>query len=310
MGQMWGPSLVVAMGPHTGGQLWTHRAEQGQVLDVQRWQAINGKIPHRNLPFVGHRASLVLFTHAATCSNTAAPAIESAAQHGFPMPAIPILSVPSVDELKFIRMGVTAAAEALRQMCACTVEVADKVHIPTNVKEAEVNEETAYVVFQDRIANRSAHFLHKSVLLGFFYAALIMSFLQPASAYVKADQMYVAAYVLQPMHLNASQQVLTQQMTCDEALPTDAVIGSDHIPRMLCQPWMPELYDPATGVEPKQSATETMAAAMHANHSAYCIFGDQKTASASLQRKVAMLEDDAGDETWLRHLEHCGYTQS
>ena len=56
--------------------------------------------------------------------------------------------------------------------------------------------------------------------------------------------------------------------------------------------------------------SETMAAAMHANESAYCIFGNLKTAFASLQRKVALLDDNAGGEVWIRHLEHCGYTQS
>ena len=31
-----GPSIVVALGPHTGGQLWIHRAVQGQIIEVQR----------------------------------------------------------------------------------------------------------------------------------------------------------------------------------------------------------------------------------------------------------------------------------
>ena len=40
-----GPSLILAMGPHIGGQLWVHRAVEGQVSDVQRWQNMNGNLP-------------------------------------------------------------------------------------------------------------------------------------------------------------------------------------------------------------------------------------------------------------------------
>ena len=54
-----GPSIVVALGPHTGGQLWIHRAVQGQIIEVQRWQMFNGRIPHRNLLFAGNRFSML-----------------------------------------------------------------------------------------------------------------------------------------------------------------------------------------------------------------------------------------------------------
>ena len=63
-----GPSLVVALGPFTGGQLWTHRAAEGCVLDVRNFAYINGRVPHRTLPYAGDRVSIVLFSHSSAAS--------------------------------------------------------------------------------------------------------------------------------------------------------------------------------------------------------------------------------------------------
>lgn len=68
-----GPPMIVAVGPHTGGSLWHHQPGEGRVHDLQAWTQINGRIPHKNLPFYGKRGSIVLFTHSALCS----PAVSS-----------------------------------------------------------------------------------------------------------------------------------------------------------------------------------------------------------------------------------------
>ena len=81
-----GPSLVVALGPHTGGQLWVHHATEGHVIDVERWQPTNGRIPHCSLPFAGQHASIVLFTYAAACSRQSSEAVQAVAMAGFPVP--------------------------------------------------------------------------------------------------------------------------------------------------------------------------------------------------------------------------------
>ena len=107
-----GSSLICAIDPHCGGQLWIHCAVEGQVLNIRNWQAINGRMHHRNLPFIGERVSVVLFTHAGACSPQRKEAITAVAMDNFPVPNVPNKYNPEVDELKFINAGMGAAAEA------------------------------------------------------------------------------------------------------------------------------------------------------------------------------------------------------
>ena len=78
-----GPSLVVSLGPHAGGQLWVFRANEGCVLDLEAWTPINGRIPHKNLPHAGDRVSIVLFTHSAAASRNSSQALTGCAMAGF-----------------------------------------------------------------------------------------------------------------------------------------------------------------------------------------------------------------------------------
>ena len=54
--------------------------------------------------------------------------------------------------------------------------------------------------------------------------------------------------------------------------------------------------------------TEVLAMAMRLNICGYVIYADVRTAFASLHRNIAMMTDDDGDDVWLAHLVHCGYT--
>ena len=167
--------------------------------------------------------------------------MQAAAIGGFPMPPLPIHTVPSVEELKFIRMEMSAAAEAFRQMCICTIEIADKISVPEGIPEDDVTEEAAHRIFNGHVASRSLHVLRKSILLSMFYAALIMSIIQPATALFVDSQPHVVGHILQPLYITSEYHEVAQQMICKEVSPTDSCIGSDHIPRTLCSPWMPQL---------------------------------------------------------------------
>lgn len=54
--------------------------------------------------------------------------------------------------------------------------------------------------------------------------------------------------------------------------------------------------------------TEVLATAMRLNLCGYVIYADVRTAFASLHCSIAMMTDDDGDDVWLAHLVHCGYT--
>ena len=77
-----GPSLVLAIGPHTGGNLWVFNSAEGTTIDLSKWSLTNGRLPHTSLPHAGKRMSIVLFTHAATMSNNASSAIAETAVAG------------------------------------------------------------------------------------------------------------------------------------------------------------------------------------------------------------------------------------
>jgi hypothetical protein len=69
-----GPSLLISLGDHTGGQLWQY---PGDVLEVHyKATHCNGLLPHMTLPFQGERYSLVFYC---INSNRAPPTPENLA---------------------------------------------------------------------------------------------------------------------------------------------------------------------------------------------------------------------------------------
>jgi len=54
-----GPSLIISLGDHVGGELWQY---PGTVLNVKgKLKACDGRLPHITLPFRGERYSIVYF---------------------------------------------------------------------------------------------------------------------------------------------------------------------------------------------------------------------------------------------------------
>jgi hypothetical protein len=54
-----GPSIIVSLGVHTGGQLWQY---PGDILNIAaKLTECNGLIPHVTLPYEGERYSLVYY---------------------------------------------------------------------------------------------------------------------------------------------------------------------------------------------------------------------------------------------------------
>ena len=54
--------------------------------------------------------------------------------------------------------------------------------------------------------------------------------------------------------------------------------------------------------------TDVLATALRVNVCGYGIFAAVSSASASLHRNISLMRDDDGDEIWMAHLVHCGYT--
>ena len=94
-----GPSLVLGLGPHAGGELWSYQPGEGVVHELMNWTPINGRIAHRNHPFAGHMSSIVLFTHNAVYANSTAPVLQTLAECGFPIPPMPLKYIPPTYEL-------------------------------------------------------------------------------------------------------------------------------------------------------------------------------------------------------------------
>ena len=175
--------MMVALGPHTGGQLWSHRAQEGCVVDIREWALINGRVPHRNLPHAGHRVSIVLFTYSPTSGRNAGDAVEQATRFGLPVPAMPIAFTPIISELKFISMDMAPAPVAHRRLCESALSMEDNVRIPEQVDEADVTEQGASNIINSPHDSKPVNFLHMSLFMGFFYAALILGSLTSAYAY-------------------------------------------------------------------------------------------------------------------------------
>lgn len=60
-----GPSYIVSLGKHTGGELWQYAdAKAGQVLKIKdKFTLTNGLLPHMTLPYSGERFSLVFYSN-------------------------------------------------------------------------------------------------------------------------------------------------------------------------------------------------------------------------------------------------------
>lgn len=56
-----GPSYIMSIGDHTGGNLWT--ADQGVLSCRNQWKLFDGNQEHATLPFKGTRISFIAFTH-------------------------------------------------------------------------------------------------------------------------------------------------------------------------------------------------------------------------------------------------------
>lgn len=56
-----GPSLIIALGAYTGGELYVHGV--GKVDIQNRWHEFDGNVPHLTCPFEGMRYSLIYFTN-------------------------------------------------------------------------------------------------------------------------------------------------------------------------------------------------------------------------------------------------------
>ena len=60
----WGPSMILSVGDHDGGELWQFNPSswQGDVLEIKNNPTrCNGLLPHATLPFEGERYSLVYY---------------------------------------------------------------------------------------------------------------------------------------------------------------------------------------------------------------------------------------------------------
>ena len=121
-----GPSMIVAVGPHAGGNLWLHQPGEGKVHYLQTWTPINGRIPHRNLPFFGKRGSIVLFTHSALCAPVVSAGtvkvVEDLVELGFPVPSMPIKTDTSAADLLCINEGLGPAAISFKMLCESTLQ--------------------------------------------------------------------------------------------------------------------------------------------------------------------------------------------
>ena len=56
-----GPSAIIALGEHTGGELWTEN--KGTLNATGAWRFFNGTKLHETQPFQGTRISVIAFTH-------------------------------------------------------------------------------------------------------------------------------------------------------------------------------------------------------------------------------------------------------
>ena len=234
----------------TSGHLWSYRwgptpednsgstgRARGCVVDIREWAFINGRVPHRNLPHAGDRISIVLFTHSAAAGRHAGDAIVEAANFGFPVPPGPIACTPSLDELKFINMGMGPAAIAYRLLCESTLAMADNVIVPDDVEEKDVTQSGAAKLLE----GKTVHFLHRSLLMGLFYAALVLGSLKSATAVHTASVMSMCGHDVYEVQRMETEVTAIGDLTTHEWHPCDAHIGDDFVPSALLTCWMPEL---------------------------------------------------------------------
>ena len=232
-----GPSLIITMGPHTGGQLWIHKSTEGEILDITRWTLINGLIPHRNIPHFGDRVSVVLFSHTAANGRHAGEAAAQIAAAGFPVPQCPFTYSPRPEEQRFIRMGLGNAATAYRMMCESTVTLANTTIVPCTIDEQELTVTTA----AKHVNSRPFAFLHKSLLVCMFYAAMLMSSFHTSEALQTAVMVSIGGFAFHEVHRTEEEQAVVTSMTQADWHETDVHIASGTIAMSLLSEWMPPL---------------------------------------------------------------------
>ena len=230
-----GPSMAIGLGPHIGGQLWTDGHPEGQVNEIREWHCFNGCIPHANLPYFGQRISIVLFTHSAINSPTAAYAVSTAAENGLPMPAIPCKYVPSVVEQYNINGGMPHAANSYKMLCESTLNIAGQLRVPIKVDPATVD--------QDQVEKMLHHkgplnFLHRSIVTIMFYAALITCSIRTASASVAVHTEYLCGHALNSICRSDEDNIIIKDLEQQSWHHTDVHIGNAQVPMDLRSPWM------------------------------------------------------------------------
>ena len=119
----------------------------------------------------------MLFSHASVCSKVAGDAVALAAKAGFCAPTMPYKFVPQLEDL-FINQGVNAAVKAYQSLCKSTLQMADHVRVPVNIRDSDANEDTAARI----VSGKTVNFVHRSLMLAMFYGALIMSCINTARA--------------------------------------------------------------------------------------------------------------------------------
>ena len=97
---------------------------------------------------------------------------------GFLIPNSSHVHTPSLEELKMINGGMGPAVTAYRMMCESMVQMCDVVKIPAVVHEDLATSESA----QRLLCGKTVNFIHRSLLLALFYAALILGSVQSSTA--------------------------------------------------------------------------------------------------------------------------------
>lgn len=172
------------------------------------------------------RQSLVLFTHSAACSK---------------VPNIPIQIRTSLEDPKYINLGMAPAAVAFRDMCASTLDTAGSISVPTAIPDDHINEETANDYLRMSTGTRPFHFLHKVVLRGLLFAAMIRTRTSSSNAVSLGGPCEIAGHCVHPLPYSPDQQAHIENLTSNEVTQMDAYIGSAYIPNLLCSQWMPHL---------------------------------------------------------------------
>ena len=94
--------------------------------------------------------------------------------------------------------------------------------------EDDVTEATAIKILTNTAANKPFHYLHKSLLLALFYAALIMTAIQPGTAAIIGTGTAIGRRLLQPFSMSDEDAQLAK------GLIDSNVTVTDNSPRLGC----------------------------------------------------------------------------